>query len=204
MTGCLRSRHYRRGVRVVSGSARGRRLEVPRGSSTRPTTDRVREAVFNALASRGLARGITAVDLFAGTGALGIEALSRGADEVVFVERDRSAMAVVRANLAATGLQDRAHLVTSSAESWLDSPDATGRTFDVAFCDPPYAFDAWDDLLGRIPADLVVIESDRLIEVEGWEFSRQRRYGTTFVMFAEPSVGRPDRPAPSAQASELP
>jgi len=204
MAGWPQWRHYRQGVRVVAGSARGRKLEVPRSTSTRPTSDRVREAIFNALASRGLSEGITAVDLFAGTGALGIEALSRGASQVVFVERDRSAMAVVRANLAATGLQDRAHLVTSGAEAWLDSADAAERTFDVAFCDPPYAFDAWHDLLERIPASLVVVESDRSIAVEGWEVSRERRYGTTFVMFAEPSVGRPDRPAPSAQASELP
>ncbi len=204
MAGCPRWRHYRQGVRVVAGSARGRRLEAPRGTSTRPTTDRVREALFNALASRGLVEGITVLDLFAGSGALGIEALSRGADEVVFVERDRSAMAVVRANLAATGLQDRARLVSSSVEAWLGSPEATGRTFDVAFCDPPYVFDAWEDLLARIPAELVVIESDRPVEVGGWEVSRQRRYGTTFMMFAEPSVGRLGRPAPSAQASELP
>lgn len=204
MAGCRQWRHYRQHVRVVSGSAGGRKLEVPKGTSTRPTTDRVREAIFNALASCGLTEGITAVDLFAGSGALGIEALSRGASEVVFVERDRAAMAVVRANLVTTGLQDGARLVTSGAEAWLASPDATGRTYDVAFCDPPYAFDAWDDLLGRIPAGLVVIESDRAIEAEGWEVSRKRRYGTTFVMFAEPSVGRPGRSAPSAQASELP
>jgi 16S rRNA (guanine966-N2)-methyltransferase len=164
----------------------------------------VREAIFNALASRGLGEGITAVDLFAGTGALGIEALSRGAHEVVFVERDRAAMAVVRANLAATGLADRARLVVSTAEAWLASTVESGRTFDVAFCDPPYAFDAWGDLLRQLPAGLAVVESDRPIEVEGWDVYRQRRYGTTFVMFAEPSVGRPDRPAPSAQASELP
>lgn len=177
---------------------------MPRGTTTRPTSDRVREAVFNALASRGLGEGITAVDLFAGTGALGIEALSRGAHEVVFVERDRSAMAGVRANLAATGLTDRARLVVSTAEAWLESAVDSGHTFDVAFCDPPYAFDAWDDLLSRLPTDLAVIESDRPIEVDGWDVFRERRYGTTFVMFAEPAVGRPDRPAPSAQASELP
>lgn len=189
-------------MRVVAGTAGGRRLASPAASTTRPTSDRVREAVFNALASRGLDGEIAAVDLFAGSGAMGIEALSRGARRVVFVERDRSAAAVVRANLAATGLGERAEVVVATVESWLDDAGAAGDVFDVAFCDPPYAFEGWDDLLGRLPARLAVLESDRELAVSGWEVSRQRRYGTTFVMFAEPTVGRSDRPPSPAQASE--
>ena len=135
----------------------------------------------------------------------GIEALSRGARHAVFVEHDRQALTVVRANLASTALADRAEVVPRRVEVWLDECARAGdeATFDVAFCDPPYAFDAWADLLARVPARLVVIESDRPVAVEGWVVTRERRYGTTFVMFAEPSVGRPDRPT-SRLAPEAP
>ena len=183
-------------MRVIAGTARGRRLEAPSGSITRPTSVRVRVSVFNALGSLGVIEDSLVVDLFAGSGALGIEALSRGARHAVFVEHDRQALTVVRANLASTALADRAEVVPRRVEVWLDECARAGdeATFDVAFCDPPYAFDAWADLLARVPARLVVIESDRPVAVEGWVVTRERRYGTTFVMFAEPSVGRPDRP----------
>ena len=95
-------------MRVVAGSAAGRRLEAPPGSGNRPTGDRVREATFNSLGSLGLVQDATMVDLFAGSGALGIEALSRGASEVTFVERDARAVRVVRANLATVGLAEPA------------------------------------------------------------------------------------------------
>lgn len=182
-------------MRVIAGSARGRRLQSPRGTRTRPTTDRVRESVFAALGSRVSLEGATVLDLFAGSGALGIEALSRGAASAVFVDEDAGAVAAVRQNLAATGLAARAEVVRQRAGTWLDSP-AGGVTFDVAFCDPPYAFDDWDGLLGALHARLVVIESDRLVEASGWDVARHRRYGTTFVTFAEPSSARPESQPP--------
>lgn len=184
-----------RAVRVIAGTARGRRLEAPRGSRTRPTTDRVRESVFGALGSRLSLEGASVLDLFAGSGAMGIEALSRGAASVTFVDDDAAAVAAVRANLLATGLGGGAEVVRQRVESWL-ATDAGARYVDVAFCDPPYAYDGWQGLLDGLRAGLVVIESDRPIAAEGWGVARQRRYGTTFVTFAEPTLARPDHLPP--------
>ena len=151
----------------------------------------MRESVFGALGSRLSLEGAVVVDLFAGSGAMGIEALSRGAASATFVDADAAAVAAVRTNLATTGLSDRADVVRQRAEVWLAT--AVDRApADVVFCDPPYAFDDWASLLGGIRARLVVIESDRPVEVAGWDVARQRRYGTTFVTFAEPTPARPD------------
>jgi 16S rRNA (guanine966-N2)-methyltransferase len=181
-------------VRVVAGEARGRRLVTPSGRDTRPTTDRVREAVFNALGSLAAVEGATVVDLFAGSGALGIEALSRGAAHVTFVEPDRSARAAVTANLAATGLGDRAEVVAATAEAWLAGRHAA-RPVDVALLDPPYAFDGWAELLALLPASMAVMESDRPVDPPApWVVVRERRYGSTFVVFA--SREHPSSPEP--------
>ena len=169
------------GVRVVAGTARGRRLAAPPGRSTRPTGDRVREATFNALESLGALRGAEVLDLFAGSGALGIEALSRGAARATFVDEDPRVLAVVRANLAATGLDGSARVVGSDALRYL--AEEAGAV-DVALLDPPYRFDdgAWARLLPALDAPLAVIESDRCIEVgERWEVLRSKRYGGTVV-----------------------
>lgn len=140
------------------------------------------------------------VDLFAGSGAMGIEALSRGASRAVFVDDDAAAIASIRANLAATGLGARAEVVRQRAEIWLASGGMADRV-EVVFCDPPYAFDRWDDLLGGVNAGLAVIESDRAVHPAGWDVARSRRYGTTFVTFAEPLSARPD-PEPPTEAGE--
>ena len=173
-------------MRVVAGTARGRTLVAPPGARTRPTTDRVREAVFNALWSRGAVEDAQVVDLFAGSGALGIEALSRGAAHVTFVDRDRSARYAVRRNLEVCGFVDRATLVEVPVEPWL----ATLRAdvgFDLAFCDPPYAFDGWVDLLASVPAHLVVAEASAAVPLPaGWSIARESRYGGTWVGFLVP------------------
>jgi 16S rRNA (guanine966-N2)-methyltransferase len=180
-------------MRVVAGSARGRRLAVPPGTSVRPTSDRVREAVFNALGSLDAIDGATVVDLFAGSGALGIEALSRGAAHATFVDRDRAAVDCVRANLASCGLADRSTVVRGDGAAWA----AGAPRHDLALLDPPYAFDEWSSLLLDLPAGLVVVESDRPVELPGgWEIVRDRRYGTTHVRVA--------RRLPHADRSELP
>ena len=106
-------------MRVVAGEARGRRLVAPEGTDTRPTLDRVREAVFNALASQDAIDGARVLDLFAGSGALGIEALSRGAAHATFVDTDRAARRVIDQNLAATGLADRAEVLGTDASTHL-------------------------------------------------------------------------------------
>ncbi len=138
-------------MRVVAGSARGRRLEAPEGESTRPTGDRVREAVFNSLHSLGAVEDATVLDLFAGSGALGIEALSRGAAHATFVDTDRRAIGAIEANLAATGLAERATVLRADADSVVARAVAEGRRWDLALLDPPYAFDGWADLLAVLP-----------------------------------------------------
>jgi 16S rRNA (guanine966-N2)-methyltransferase len=174
-------------VRVVAGIARGRRLTAPKGETTRPTSDFVREAVFNALHHQLDLPGATVLDVFAGTGALGIEALSRGAAHATFVDRDRAAIAAIRANLEVTGFTDRATVrqadVTRPAGAALP-------TVDLAFADPPYAFadDAWRDLLTRVDASVLVVESDREVDLgDAWGVLRSKRYGTTVVTLAATS-----------------
>lgn len=177
-------------MRVVAGEVGGRRLEAPEGRDVRPSTERVREAVFNALGSLGAVEGAAVLDLFAGTGALGIEALSRGAERATFVEPDRVARSVVSANLAATGLVERAEVVPRSAEAYLDAVEGGGERFDLALLDPPHDWDGWPEVLGRLPAELVVCESNRAVEVPaGWRVTRERRYGTTVVVFAQRHAG---------------
>jgi 16S rRNA (guanine(966)-N(2))-methyltransferase RsmD len=119
-------------VRVVAGHYKGRRLKAPAGSGTRPTADRVREALFSIL---GSVEGLRVADLYAGSGALGIEALSRGAASAVFVESDRRAAEVIRENVATVGAE-HAEVVQSDAIPWLRS--AAAARFDLVFCDPPY------------------------------------------------------------------
>jgi 16S rRNA (guanine966-N2)-methyltransferase len=187
-------------VRVVAGSARGRRIDAPPGTDTRPTTDRVREAVFNALGSLGAVEGAVVVDLFAGSGALGIEALSRGAAQATFVEADRRAAAVIEENLATLDLAERAGVVRSPVERAIE---ALPGTIDLVLADPPYSFDGWADLLAALRAHLagdavVVAESDRsLVLPAGWERVRERTYGGTVVLFARPEPSRPGRPRPT-------
>ena len=175
-------------MRVVAGTARGRRLAVPAGGATRPTSARVREAVFNSLHSLGAVEESSVLDLYAGTGALGIEALSRGAAEAVFVERDRDAAACLRSNLAAMGMVGRAAVIASDVGAALAGSSLADRVFDLAVIDPPYSFDRWAELLDRVTARIAVAQSDRRIGTgRGWEVLRCRRYGSAVVTFAVPS-----------------
>ena len=168
-------------MRVVAGELRGRRIESPKNDATRPTTDKVREAVFNALASLGEVEGASVLDLFAGTGAMGIEALSRGAAHCTFVERDREALGVLRTNLRTLGLEDRSTVSTGDATS--STLPSHGASLVIA--DPPYGFDGWATLLANVPADaFVVLESGSPINVPaGWDCLRDKKYGRTFVAF---------------------
>jgi 16S rRNA (guanine966-N2)-methyltransferase len=168
-------------MRVVAGELRGRRFEAPPGNDVRPTTDKVREAVFNALGSLDVVRDAVVVDLFAGSGALGIEALSRGAAEAVFVERDRGVLRVLRDNLRTLGIADRARVVQGDALA-----RAAGVSADLVLADPPYEFDAWPELLARVDAPVLVAEAGRALDpVAGWSIVRSKRYGRTWVTFFE-------------------
>ena len=157
-------------MRVVAGTARGRRLVTPPGTDVRPTLDRVRESVFNALGSTDAVRGAVVVDLFAGSGALGIEALSRGAATATFVDTSRASLDAVRANLDATDLAGGATVLRRDALDLLAAgPEAIGGPVDLVLADPPYAFDRWSELLVALRPVLadgavVVVESDRPLD----------------------------------------
>jgi pantetheine-phosphate adenylyltransferase/16S rRNA (guanine(966)-N(2))-methyltransferase RsmD len=177
-------------VRVIAGSARGTRLApVPKG--VRPTSDRVRESLFNSLGQ--YFDGGTVLDLYAGTGALGIEALSRGTEMAVFVERDRRARSVILENLRRTGFADRAEVIGGDVESVLGRLIARGELFNLIFADPPYRIAAAEvgGILGRLrsllaPGGKVVIESGEAPVADG-EKGVTRRYGGTFVTILERS-----------------
>jgi 16S rRNA (guanine966-N2)-methyltransferase len=151
----------------------------------RPTSDRVRESIFDILGSRGGVEGLTVVDLFCGSGALGLEALSRGAAAATFVDQDPGALEAVRTNLAAVGLGDEpATVVRAALPGWL----AGAPAFDLALCDPPYTFDQWPELLSVLRAETAVLESAAPIALpEGWMVARERRYGGTLVTVAQRS-----------------
>ncbi|MBW3654235.1 MAG: 16S rRNA (guanine(966)-N(2))-methyltransferase RsmD [Actinobacteria bacterium] len=172
-------------MRVVAGAYGGRRLVAPRGAETRPTSDRVREALFSVLgASVQRAR---VLDLFAGSGALGIEALSRGAASAVFVDRAPRAIQAIRANLAAIGIDAEVRQV--EARSWLRTASARAEAYDLVFLDPPYrrAGELGRELSEGLAAVLapgarVVTESDRREPLElGLPLADERRYGDTVI-----------------------
>ncbi len=176
-------------MRVIGGEYRGRRLSAPVAEHVRPTSDRVREAIFDILYSLGGVEGLSVADLFAGSGALGIEALSRGAASVTFVERDPRAVDAVRTNLSSAGLAEAeatgdATVIRADVDVWVGQ---TASRYDLVLCDPPYAYAGWESLVARLPADLVVLESGgEPPVVEGWEVLRSKHYGSTIVTVARP------------------
>lgn len=189
-------------MRVVAGELRGRRIESPpevtRGAAgargvgrdqvTRPTTDKVREAVFNALGSMDVVEGARVVDLFAGTGAMGIEALSRGAAQCTFVEQDRVALDILRRNISTLDLSDRSKVISGDA-----TRAAPFGPCDLLIADPPYGFTRWASMLAGVSAAVVVLESGQPIgEVAGWKTVREKRYGRTYVAFLIPEDGPSD------------
>lgn len=182
-------------LRVVAGHARGLRLAAPPGATTRPTADRVREATFNALHSLGAVEGARVLDAFAGSGALGIEALSRGADHATFVDVDPAARQVVVDNLASTGLSASATVRGGDVVALLAATPA--RSFDLVLCDPPYGTGQWGDLapaVARVLADdgVAVFESDRELDLgDDLGVLRSRRYGGTVVTFASSTGDQP-------------
>ncbi|MBR3553075.1 MAG: 16S rRNA (guanine(966)-N(2))-methyltransferase RsmD [Clostridia bacterium] len=133
-------------MRVITGTARGRRLMTLEGNDVRPTTDKVKEALFSILQFE--LEGRRVLDLFAGSGQLGIEALSRGAAHCVFIDRSKEAAAVVQKNLTATGLTDRAKVLRTDAAAFLTG---CGAQFDLAFLDPPYGTGLLQAVLPKVP-----------------------------------------------------
>ena len=167
-------------MRVVAGELRGRKISAPDGTTTRPTTDMAREAIFNALTSLDVIVDAHVLDLFAGSGALGIEALSRGAKHCTFIERDREALVSLQDNIKKLGLTDRTTVIR--ADVLIAATKVSG--IDLVMADPPYEFKNWQGLLANITAPLVVAESNREITgLNGWESLRSKRYGRTHVTY---------------------
>lgn len=175
-------------MRIIAGELGGRRLHAPRGDATRPTSDRVREALFSAL---GSVEDADVLDLYAGSGALAVEALSRGARHAVLVERDARAAAVIRRNLGELGLgSDRAELRRRDALRAVQDAATAGEAYDLVLIDPPYrlAVELGPELTRTLPPILrpgarVVTESDRRapLVLDGLGTVRRRRYGDTII-----------------------
>jgi 16S rRNA (guanine966-N2)-methyltransferase len=189
-------------LRIVSGDFRGKALIAPKGEATRPTSDRARQAIFNILEhapwSAGV-RGRRVIDLFAGSGALGFEALSRGADFCLFVETDEAARGAIRENIDAMGLFGRTRVHRRSAIDLGTRPGADGPAFDLAFLDPPYGKGLGERALARLveggwlaPGALAVLErgaDEPDLALAGFETLDTRRYGAARVDFLRAQAG---------------
>jgi 16S rRNA (guanine(966)-N(2))-methyltransferase RsmD len=181
-------------MRVTGGIGRGRRLKVPTGSRVRPTSDKVKQALFNILGDR--VAGSAFLDLFAGAGGIGIEALSRGAGRVVFVDASRDSLNSIKQNLEQTGFGDRAEVVLSKAASFLKKPSGP---YDIVFLDPPYAEET-APLLEQI-AGARILKPDSILIAEHFkkqpsperagslERYREARYGDTVLAFYKQEAG---------------
>ena len=190
-------------MRVIAGVARGRPLRAPKGRTARPTSDRVREALFSSLGDEVV--DAVVLDLFAGTGALGIEALSRGAESAVFVERHAGVATVLGVNLDSTGVDDQARVVRAEAASFVARP--TGGPFTMVFCDPPYdeplagivtLVETLADSGALAGGARVVVERDRrdpALHADPMDLGsllaldRQRSYGDTVLLFLHAKEG---------------
>ena len=182
-------------MRIVAGSLGGRAISAPKGRGTRPTSDRARETLFNILAHADWAPGLEGarvIDLFAGSGALGLEALSRGAAFCLFVETDHGARGAIRANIEALGLYGVTRLHRRSATDLGTRPASLGAPFDIAFLDPPYG----KGLAGRSlevlaagewagPSALAIVETGagETLETDGWQLLDTREQGAARLWF---------------------
>ena len=177
-------------VRIIAGIAKGRSLEAPRGRATRPTSDRVREAIFSAIEARQDLAGAEVLDLFAGTGALALEALSRGAASAVLVDDDAACERLILRNGATLGMTGAIQVLRIDVFAALDELAAGGRSFDLVLADPPYG-DPVHDLLGAIdrsrllaPGGLLVLEHAarrQVVPEGGLSVLQSRVYGDTKV-----------------------
>ncbi len=188
-------------MRVIAGSAGGIPLQCPRHGNVRPTMDQVRAAIFSSLAGR--VEGAAVLDLFAGTGGLGIEALSRGAAAATFVEKDRRTLDCIRKNLAKARLEAGAEIVCTDVFAFCArlNRQGTRHRYDLVFADPPYQTrDQPEDLASRLLANpdlsallaaegVFVLEkspkSPLIIPLDTWKIIRQKRYGTAEVVFLQ-------------------
>ena len=192
-------------MRIIAGEAKGHTLFAPKGLDTRPTSDKIRGSVFNILGAR--VTDARVLDLFGGTGALALEALSRGAESAVIVDASRAAVQAIERNVAATVKRDPAGRVSVMKADYRSAIAQTGRAFDLVFLDPPYRMtDAYEDALERLraagllgPECRIVMERLRAATAtlpEGFEVYDTRTYGETAVDFVRIMTKEP----PSANA----
>nr|WP_312164994.1 16S rRNA (guanine(966)-N(2))-methyltransferase RsmD [Brevundimonas diminuta] len=187
-------------MRIVAGQYRGRAIATPEGQNTRPTSDRARQAIFNVLEHAPWAEGLheaRVIDLYAGSGALGFEALSRGAAFCLFVDTDDGARGAIRENMDAYGLFGRCRVHRRSATDLGPRPGSAGEAFTLAFLDPPYAKGLGEQTLARLleggwlaPGAIVVFErgsDEPEIDTPGYERLDARDYGAARVLFLRAS-----------------
>ena len=182
-------------MRIISGTWRGRKLVTPRSHTLRPTSDRVKESLFNIL--RGGMEGNVVLDLFAGTGSLGIEALSRGAKKAIFVEKGREALQLIQKNLIQLGLEERSEILPKDVNRAIGILKQRGECFDLIMMDPPYEKGLIQRTLMKLNShqiyhkeSILVIEHNRREPLprilDGWNLIRERRIGDTVISFLTP------------------
>jgi RNA methyltransferase, rsmD family len=179
------------GVRVISGSARGLKLNTPGDDRVRPTTDRVKESMFNIV--QDWVYDSQVLDLFAGSGALGIEALSRGASQAVFCDNSLDSIKIIKSNIEKARVVDRSQIVSGDFKRCLRDMEAKNQSFDMIFVDPPYYKELFEEVLDTIRAckilkkdGIVIVEHDAkrpIGQVEGLEVYKEKKYGITMLTF---------------------
>jgi 16S rRNA (guanine966-N2)-methyltransferase len=184
-------------MRIISGTSKGRKLITQRGQSLRPTSDRVKESIFNILGEE--VEGKVVLDLFAGTGNLGIEALSRGAKKAFFVEKRRQALRLIQRNLLQCGMEDRSEILPKDVNRAIGILNQRGESFDLILMDPPYEKGLIQKTLLKLQSfriyhedSILLIEHDRREPLPNiasrWDLIRQRRIGDTVISFLTPRL----------------
>jgi 16S rRNA (guanine966-N2)-methyltransferase len=171
-------------MRIITGTAKGLKLKAPQGLDTRPTTDRVKESVFNILGD--IVIDARVLDLFAGTGNLGLEALSRGATHAVFIDHGSESIEIIKENAHHTHLEEHAEIYKNDVLRALDKFVQTKRSFDLLFCDPPYKKDFVQAILEKLDKNPIMSQGGVIVIEEEWEHLQLRRtekYGTTLISF---------------------
>lgn len=183
-------------MRVISGSARGRKLKAPEGLTTRPTTDRIKESLFNIIAAD--LYECRFLDLFSGSGSMGIEAISRGAKKAVFVDNNRNSVAVINENIKATRFEERAEVMNCDVSNAIARLGSLGEKFDIIFMDPPYNKGLVESALTYIVKENILADDgyiiaeqsqeDKIPEVQGLEVFRIKDYKITKMTFLSSTI----------------
>lgn len=181
-------------MRIITGILKGRQIHIPKTLEVRPTTDRVKEGMFSVIDARKFLAGARVVDLFAGSGGLGFEAISRGAESVLFVEQDRRNTAHIEKLAKEFGVAERCRTVTSRVEDFLEGPPLPA---DFIFCDPPYEYPMMKEMVNTLvekdwlkPGGWLILEHDKRHDFRGHpRLLQQKEYGRTYVCFFENEAG---------------